>query len=84
MKTKKHAAHAAQAKARQTIPAMTDKGLSLDEKRKANELKLCIFLVEHNLPFHISDHLTKLIESLDISSEDCMKKCPVREPKPQL
>lgn len=45
----------------------------IDNKVKTNELKIALFLAEHNLPFTCADHLVNLIKSMDENSRVLQK-----------
>lgn len=71
MKSKKHINNAAQFHRVQTLDQMvaTSSKLTAVNKSRENEIRICSFLVEHNISFNVADHLVSLIKKLHLNKE---------------
>ena len=61
--SKKHWQNMSSVKETRPITQMVTHGRLVDQVKQA-EIKMAAFIVEHNLPFHVMDHLSDLVSNV--------------------
>ena len=80
--SKKHQQNMSSVKETRPITQMVTHGRLVDQVKQA-EIKIAAFIVEHNLPFHVIDHLSDLVsnafpDSIEFSSKRTKTCCIVK------